>query len=206
MSSLNYKKTYFFNSYSRINNMPFKNSIEIAFIGYSNSGKSSAINSLTDQKKLARCSKTPGRTQLINFFEVVSGFRIVDLPGYGYAESPLSAKIKWQKIIYLYLEQRKFLKGLVLLMDIRHPLKILDQEIINIAINNNIPILVLLTKCDKITVIKQKVKLQIVYKKLNMLLDSFQIELFSSLKKIGIKKLILKLNDWYQCNKNKSIK
>lgn len=202
MYSLNYKKTYFFNSYSEINSMPFKDSIEIAFVGYSNSGKSSAINALTNQKKLARCSKTPGRTQLINFFEVVSGFRIVDLPGYGYAKSSLSVKVKWQKTVSLYLNKRSSLKGLVLLMDIRYPLKILDQEVISIAINNNIPMLVLLTKCDKITFFKQKIQFQIVCDKLKMLLDSVQIELFSSLKKIGIKKLIFKLNDWYYYNNN----
>jgi len=197
---LNYKQTKFFKSYSKIHHIEIQDGFEIAFIGYSNSGKSSSINSLTCQKKLARFSKTPGRTQLINFFEVVSDFRIVDLPGYGYAKAPILVREKWEKIVYNYLEKREQLKGLVLLMDIRYPLKKLDYKIIDIAIRNNISILVLLTKCDKIKVHQQKIQLQIVYKKLCSLLDNFQIELFSSTKKIGIKKLELKLNYWYNQN------
>ncbi|QNS01628.1 MAG: YihA family ribosome biogenesis GTP-binding protein [Buchnera aphidicola (Pentalonia nigronervosa)] len=200
MRSLNYQKTYFFNSYSRISDMPLKSSIEIAFAGYSNSGKSSAINVLTNQKKLARASKTPGRTQLINFFEVVSGFRIVDLPGYGYAKAALEMKNKWQKTVYFYLSQRKFLKGLVLLMDIRCPIKILDEKIINMMIKNNIPILILLTKCDKVTFTYQQIQLRKVYEKLKTSLYFFKIELFSSTKKIGVKQLMLQINNWYFFN------
>jgi len=175
--------------------------IEIAFIGYSNSGKSSAINSLTNKKKLARCSKTPGRTQLINFFQVVSNFRIVDLPGYGYAKCPISIKLKWEKLIYSYLKTRKSLKGLVFLMDIRNPLKVYDQYIINIALDQNIPMFILLTKCDKLTLSQQKIQFQIVYAKLKVFLQEVKIELFSSFKKIGIKKLQSQLNIWYQMYK-----
>ncbi|MBZ2279846.1 ribosome biogenesis GTP-binding protein YihA/YsxC, partial [Buchnera aphidicola] len=89
----------------------YKDGCEIAFFGYSNSGKSSVINALTNQKKLARSSKIPGRTQLINFFEVVSGFRIVDLPGYGYSTAPIYLKLKWCKLLYNYLEKRCPLKA-----------------------------------------------------------------------------------------------
>ncbi|CAL4326488.1 ribosome biogenesis GTP-binding protein YihA/YsxC [Buchnera aphidicola] len=202
MKSLDYKKTKFFKSYSNIHDIETQDGFEVAFVGYSNSGKSSAINSLTGQKKLARFSKTPGRTQLINFFKVVSDFRIVDLPGYGYAKAPILVRKKWEKKVYNYLEQRIQLKSLVLLMDIRYPLKKLDQKIINIAKNNKISILILLTKCDKITVNQQKIQLHMVYKQLDSLLDFFQIELFSSTKKIGIKKLELQLNDWYNQNFN----
>ncbi|WAI03354.1 ribosome biogenesis GTP-binding protein YihA/YsxC [Buchnera aphidicola (Myzus persicae)] len=197
MNSLNYNKTKFFKSYSQIDEIEFQNGIEIGFIGYSNSGKSSAINSLTNQKKLARFSKTPGRTQLINFFEVVPGFRIVDLPGYGYANAPVLIKKKWQKRVYNYLEQRQQLRSLVLLMDIRRPLKKLDQKIIHIAIHHKISMLVLLTKCDKLVINEQKIQFKKVYEELKSLSDSFQIELFSAYKKIGIKKLQLKLNHWY---------
>ena len=110
MSIINYNKTFFLKSISKISDINIEHGIEIAFIGYSNSGKSSAINFLTNQKKLARCSKKPGCTQLINFFQVISNFRIVDLPGYGYANCPISIKLTWERLIYNYLKQRKFLK------------------------------------------------------------------------------------------------
>lgn len=198
MNILNYHKTKFLKSFSKITDIEFQDGIEIAFIGYSNSGKSSAINALTNQKKLARFSKIPGRTQLINFFEVVSGFRIVDLPGYGYAQVPSLIKNKLKKIIYNYLETRRQLKCLVLLMDIRHPLKLLDEKIINVAIHNKISILLLLSKCDKLKINQQKIQFYKVCKKLNLLKDSFQVQLFSSSKKIGIKELKLNLNQWYE--------
>ncbi|ANZ22627.1 GTP-binding protein [Buchnera aphidicola (Diuraphis noxia)] len=199
MHLLNYHKTKFLKSYSKTNDIEIQDGIEIGFFGYSNSGKSSVINSLTNQKKLARFSKIPGRTQLINVFEVVSGFRIVDLPGYGYSEVPLFLKNKIKKMIYNYLEKRTQLKCLVLLMDIRHPFKVLDQDIINIAIYNKIFVLVLLNKCDKFKKNQQRIQLCKVYKKLHVLLKkSFQVQLFSSLKKIGIKELKLNLNTFYQ--------
>lgn len=198
MNIINYNKTCFLKSVSQISDINIEYGVEIAFIGYSNSGKSSAINSLTNQKKLARSSKTPGRTQLINFFEVVNNFRIVDLPGYGYAKCPISIKLKWEKLIDSYLKKRKPLKGLVFLMDIRNPLKFYDKHIINIALEKNIPILVLLTKCDKLTSSQQKIQFQIVHKKLKFFLKEFHIQLFSSFKKIGIKKLQSQLNIWYK--------
>lgn len=116
------------------------------FAGRSNAGKSSALNTLTNQKSLARTSKTPGRTQLINLFEVADGKRLVDLPGYGYAEVPEEMKRKWQRALGEYLEKRQSLQGLVVLMDIRHPLKDLDQQMIEWAVDSNIAVLVLLTK------------------------------------------------------------
>lgn len=198
MIILNYNKTFFLKSISNISDIQIEHGIEIAFVGYSNSGKSSAINALTNQKKLARFSKTPGRTQLINLFQVTSDFRIVDLPGYGYAKAPLLIKIKWQNMIYSYLKNSRSLKGLVLLTDIRYPLKILDQDIISMALNCKIPILLLLTKCDKFTINNQKIQFQKVHEKLEKFLNELHIQLFSSLKKIGIEKLKSKLNFWYE--------
>ncbi|WP_348769370.1 ribosome biogenesis GTP-binding protein YihA/YsxC [Buchnera aphidicola] len=198
MSIIDYNKTFFLKSVSKISKINIEYGIEVAFVGYSNSGKSSAINALTNQKKLARCSKTPGSTQLINFFQVINNFRIVDLPGYGYAKCPILIKLKWEKLIYNYLKNRKFLKGLVLLMDIRNPLKVYDQNIINIILDQNIPVFILLTKCDKLTLSQQKIQFQTVYKRLQVLLKEFQIEFFSSSKKIGIRKLQFQLNSWYK--------
>jgi len=194
---LNYHKTKFLKSFSQITNIDIQDGFEIAFIGYSNSGKSSVINSLTNQKKLARSSKTPGRTQLINFFEVLPDFRIVDLPGYGYTTAPEFVRKIWEKRIYHYLESRKQLKYLILSMDIRYPLKILDLKIINVLINLKKSVLVLLNKCDKFGIHAQNHQLQVVTKQLLLLSNNFQVQLFSSTKKIGIKKLQLILNRYY---------
>ncbi|CAL4324967.1 Probable GTP-binding protein EngB [Buchnera aphidicola (Protaphis terricola)] len=198
MYIINYNKTFFLKSAAKISEINIKHGIEIAFIGYSNTGKSSAINFLTNQKKLAKCSKTPGRTQLINFFQVLQDFRIVDLPGYGYSKCPVSIKLKWENLIYNYLNKRKPLRGLIFLMDIRNPLKLHDKNIINIILKNKLPVLVLLTKCDKLTLGQQKIQFQIVYNKLKYLLNNFDIELFSSFKKVGISKLKYQLNFWYK--------
>lgn len=198
MNLLNFHKTKFLKSYAKVADIDIQDGIEIAFFGCSNSGKSSAINALTNQNKLARCSKLPGRTQLINFFEVSSDFRIVDLPGYGYSKVSLLIKNKLKKIIYNYLKTRKQLKCLILLMDIRYPFKTLDQKIINIAMQNKIFVLVLLSKCDKVKIYQQNIQFKKVYEKLNLLLKNFfQIQLFSSHKKIGIRELEQKLNHWY---------
>lgn len=125
---------------------------EVAFAGRSNAGKSSAINKLTGNKKLARTSKTPGRTQLINFFslETDKELRLVDLPGYGYAKVPIATKLKWQENLAQYLHQRQTLRGLVLLMDIRHPLQEFDTMMLNWGLESQMPVHVLLTKSDKL--------------------------------------------------------
>ena len=134
-----------------IRRLPADSGIEVAFAGRSNAGKSSALNTLTNQRGLARISKTPGRTQLINVFEVAENRRLIDLPGYGFAKVPLEMKIKWQKALAEYLEKRMSLKGLVILMDIRHPMKDLDVDLIVWANDCNLPVLALLTKADKVS-------------------------------------------------------
>ncbi len=124
---------------------------EVAFVGRSNVGKSSAINRLTGQKSLARTSKTPGRTQQIIFFTLDDKMRLVDLPGYGYAKVPLSIKKQWQQHIEAYFSERLSLKGLVLPVDIRHDLTPLDEQMLVYCQDRALPTLILLTKADKLT-------------------------------------------------------
>ncbi|MFP2241072.1 ribosome biogenesis GTP-binding protein YihA/YsxC [Pseudescherichia vulneris] len=197
MTTLNYQQTHFILSAPDIRHLPSDTGIEVAFAGRSNAGKSSALNTLTNQKGLARTSKTPGRTQLINLFEVVEGKRVVDLPGYGYAEVPEEMKLKWQRALGEYLEKRLCLKGLVVLMDIRHPLKDLDKQMIEWAVDSNIEILVLLTKADKLASGARKAQLNTVREAVQAFNGDIQVEAFSSLKKIGVDKLRQKLDTWY---------
>lgn len=197
MSGWNYHITYFVTSAPDIRHLPADTGIEVAFAGRSNAGKSSALNALTNQKNLARTSKTPGRTQLINLFQVAEGFRLVDLPGYGYAQVPEEMKKKWQQALAEYLQKRNSLKGLVLLMDIRHPMKDLDQSMIQWSVKTGISVLILLTKADKLSTSARKTQLNMVREAVNsMSSEMIQIEIFSSLKKFGIDKLRQKLDNW----------
>lgn len=134
---------------------------------------------------MARTSKTPGRTQLINLFEVTDGVRLVDLPGYGYAEVPEEMKRKWQKALGEYLQKRNCLKGLVVLMDIRHPLKDLDQQMIQWAVDVNLPVMLLLTKADKLASGARKAQLNMVREAVLPFMGDIQVETFSSLKNLG---------------------
>lgn len=124
---------------------------EVAVVGRSNSGKSSALNCVTGMRKLARVSKTPGRTQLINFFEVAPGRRFVDLPGYGFARVPADVQRKWQMLVEAYFEERRSLVGLMITVDIRRGLMELDQTMLAWAGRLEIPTLLLLTKADKLS-------------------------------------------------------
>ncbi|ATY92941.1 ribosome biogenesis GTP-binding protein YihA/YsxC [Pectobacterium atrosepticum] len=193
----NYHMTRFIISAPDIRHLETDNGIEVAFAGRSNAGKSSALNTLTNQKSLARTSKTPGRTQLINLFQVAEGVRLVDLPGYGYAEVPEQMKIKWQRALGEYLQKRNSLKGLVVLMDIRHPLKDLDQQMILWAVDVKLPVLVLLTKADKLASGARKAQLNMVREAVLPFMGDIQVEAFSSLKKIGVDKLQQKLDNWF---------
>ena len=166
--------------------LPEDSGIEVAFAGRSNAGKSSALNTLTNQRGLARVSKTPGRTQLINIFEVAPNRRLVDLPGYGFAKVPIEMKKKWQKALGEYLEKRECLKGLVILMDIRHPLKDLDMDLIQWAADSDLPILALLTKCDKLSQGKRSAEVLQVKKALSSLNADITVQAFSSLKYTGL--------------------
>ncbi|MFH4665601.1 ribosome biogenesis GTP-binding protein YihA/YsxC [Vibrio cidicii] len=194
---IHYQNTHFITSAPDIRHLPADEGIEIAFAGRSNAGKSSALNRLTNQKSLAKTSKTPGRTQLINLFKVTDGCHIVDLPGYGFAQVPLEMKQKWQRSLGEYLQKRACLQGLVVLMDIRHPMKDLDQQMIAWAIESRIPVQVLLTKADKLKSGARKAELL----KIRQLAATFggdvQVDLFSSLKGIGVDQLRAKLDEWF---------
>jgi GTP-binding protein len=179
-----------------IRRLPNDSGIEVAFAGRSNAGKSSALNTLTNQRGLARISKTPGRTQLINVFEVAENRRLIDLPGYGFAKVPLEMKKKWQKALGEYLEKREALKGLVVLMDIRHPLKDLDLDLIHWAADSELPVLVLLTKCDKLSQGKRSAEVLSVKKALAPLDADIKVQAFSSLKRTGADQANSVICDW----------
>ena len=123
---------------------------EVAFAGRSNAGKSSVLNQLSGNRRTAKVSKTPGRTQLLNFFDVRQGGRLVDLPGYGYAKATVNAQQQWQKAVNHYLSYRDSLVGLVLVMDIRHPNQPFDEDMLNWAKESELPIHILLNKADKL--------------------------------------------------------
>nr|WP_232351380.1 MULTISPECIES: ribosome biogenesis GTP-binding protein YihA/YsxC [unclassified Gilliamella] len=194
---LNYAKTHFILSAPDITHLPIDTGVEIAFAGRSNAGKSSALNTLTNQKALARTSKTPGRTQLINLFEVEENCRLVDLPGYGYAQVPEAIKRKWQKSLGEYLQKRESLKGLIVLMDIRHPLKDLDQQMIEWAVSVNIPVMLLLTKADKLASGAQKKQVNMVKEAILPFQGDITVAPFSSPKRIGLDALKQKLDEWF---------
>ena len=182
---MNFNQTSFLTSAATLKDCPEQSLAEVAFAGRSNAGKSSAINTLCNQSRLARISKTPGRTQLINFFVVEYGKYLVDLPGYGFAKVPLEVKNKWQFELEQYLRKREALCGVVLLSDIRHPLKEFDRMMINWAVQSQLPLHLLLTKADKLkrgaaqnTLLKIKRELE------NH--NEVSMQLFSSLKNTGV--------------------
>lgn len=146
-----FQKLQFLTSAAELHQLPADNGLEIAFAGRSNAGKSTALNILSRQRQLARASKTPGRTQLINLFTLADDVRLVDLPGYGYAQVPEEIKRRWQQTLGDYLSSRQCLQGLVLLSDIRHPLKSIDQGLLVWANQRQLKVLLLLTKADKLS-------------------------------------------------------
>lgn len=194
---INYQKASFLTSAPDIKALPADTGIEVAFAGRSNAGKSSALNTLTRQKSLARTSKTPGRTQLINTFALGEDQRLIDLPGYGYAQVPLEVKLKWQKSLSEYLVKRDSLKGLVVLMDIRHPLKDLDQDLIHWAVQSQLPVLLLLTKADKLSPGPRKKVLMEVREASLAFMGDVTVQVFSSLNKLGLTELEQQLDQWF---------
>ncbi len=200
VEKMNYRVAKFLHSAAKLTQLPKDSGIEVAFAGRSNAGKSTALNSLTDQRGLARASKTPGRTQLINLFGLTEDKRLVDLPGYGYAKVSLEVKKRWQQTLAQYLQQRTCLAGLVLLSDIRHPLKELDLNMLDWAIAEGLEVHLLLSKADKLqsgaqksTLLKVKKELKQRYPDANLI----QMQTFSSLKKVGLDILKNRLDGWF---------
>ncbi|WP_143870804.1 ribosome biogenesis GTP-binding protein YihA/YsxC [Catenovulum sediminis] len=202
---VNYHTAKFLISAPSIEALSEDSGYEVAFAGRSNAGKSSALNTLTAQKGLARTSKTPGRTQLINVFSLDDERRLVDLPGYGFAKVPLAVKEKWQKSLGEYLQKRECLVGLVVLMDIRHPMKDLDQDLIYWAVDSQLPVLVLLTKADKLKQGARNATLKQIREASLAFCGDVSVELFSSLKGTGVKQLTQKLDDWFEVSKSEDL-
>jgi len=194
-----YRGAQFEISAAQLTQLPADQGIEVAFAGRSNAGKSSAINKITCQKSLARTSKTPGRTQLINFFKMDEHRRLVDLPGYGYAKVSEDIKRRWQQTMEQYLATRQSLKGLILLMDIRHPLKEIDQQLLSWSWSVGMPTHVLLTKADKLKTGQAKNTLLRVRKEIsdNDAKGLTSVQLFSALKGTGLDETYAVLNAWF---------
>ncbi|WFF40971.1 YihA family ribosome biogenesis GTP-binding protein [Salinicola endophyticus] len=194
----NYQTARFLISAPKLALCPPDDGIEIAFAGRSNAGKSSAINALTQQNALARTSKTPGRTQLINFFGLENGdtLRLVDLPGYGYAKVPEAMKKEWQSHLADYLRRRSGLAGLILLMDVRHPLSDFDIQLLELADARELPVHILLTKADKLKQGPAKASLQQVKRQLAEWEDLVSVQLFSALKRQGLDQTYAVMDRW----------
>ena len=192
---INFSQTCFQTSAATLEDCPADSAAEVAFTGRSNAGKSSAINSITGVPRLARISKTPGRTQLINFFLIEENKYLIDLPGYGYAKVPLETKDKWQFELERYLRRREALVGLILLSDIRHPLKKFDQMMVEWSKQSDLPLHLLLTKADKLKRGAAQNTLLKVEKELADF-DNVSVQLFSALRHVGIDSTRKVLTDW----------
>lgn len=176
----------FLTSAASLSQLPPDSGAEVAFVGRSNAGKSSALNVIAGVKKLAKVSNTPGRTQLINIFAINATMRLVDLPGFGYAKVPQEVKERWQKTLARYLEQRVSLKGLILLMDCRHPLKEIDQAFLRWSAQRQLPVHVLLTKADKLSKAQALQTLRQIKPSIALLHPEASVQLFSATHKLGV--------------------
>jgi GTP-binding protein len=191
-----YRRARFLTSAARLAQAPPDTGLEVAFAGRSNAGKSSAINALCGQRGLARTSKTPGRTQLLNFFELDEQRRLVDLPGYGYAAVAVPIRTQWQGAVADYVERRRSLQGLIILSDIRHPLKDIDRQLIDWAAHLGRPVHVLLTKADKLGRGKATATLAATRKALQDYPTGPTAQLFSAVAGHGVEALATVLDAW----------
>ncbi len=183
--------------------LPPARGAEIAFVGRSNAGKSSALNALARRKRIAFVSKTPGRTQHINFFRVGDDRFLVDLPGYGYAAVPAAARAHWDELIGGYLQTRSCLRGVVLIMDARHPLTELDQKLLAWLKPTGRPVHVLLSKSDKLSRQTANATLKSVAATLQRDYAHCSVQLFSSTRKTGIAEATAKVQTWLSGDRHK---
>jgi len=195
---LNYNNAVFITSANLLTQLPTASRAEVAFAGRSNAGKSSALNAITNIRSLARTSKTPGRTQLLNYFQIAEHSFLVDLPGYGYAKVPGAIQAHWEKTLSEYIETRQELCGIVLIMDIRHPLRDFDQQMISWVTSQNLPMHILLTKSDKLTRGAAANTLLQVRKTLAIYGEIVSVQLFSAQSKTGVDDARAKLNSWFE--------
>ncbi|SCY64533.1 cell division checkpoint GTPase YihA [Nitrosospira sp. Nl5] len=197
-----FQHTTFYTTANHLRDLPPADGVEIAFAGRSNAGKSSAINSLTNRGRLAFVSKTPGRTQHINFFQLGSGRFLVDLPGYGYAKVPAEIRQHWEHLLSTYLQTRESLHGMVLIMDVRHPLTPLDRRMLAWFSATGKPVHVLLTKSDKLS---REQAGKIFRNVLSFLRETYpqsSVQLFSSMTKEGVDEATAVLGNWLGLDTN----
>ena len=195
MNDKRYHKAVYLYSAHQLTQLPDDTGKEIVFAGRSNAGKSSVINALARQKSLARTSRAPGRTRQINFFDVGADMRLVDLPGYGYARAPDSLRQHWGQLINAYLERRRCLAGLVLIVDIRRCLTELDRQMLDWCENKALPVHVLLNKADKLS---RSAAGQSLITVENSLKENAGVQLFSAAKKHGLEELYRVLDMWLE--------
>lgn len=195
-----YHQAKFLISAAKLSQTPADNGMEAAFAGRSNAGKSSALNILCQQKALARTSKTPGRTQLLNFFSIDEQRRLVDLPGYGFAKVSEQVKKQWQQALADYLENRSSLRGVILLVDVRHPMKEFDRQMLEWSNQIGLPVHILLTKADKLGRGAGAKNLQQVRNEIGPFGDGVTAQLFSALKRQGIDEAHQVLDSWLELN------
>lgn len=196
-----FQNAAFYTSVSDVRHLPIHAGVEVAFAGRSNAGKSSAINVLTQRNRLAFVSKTPGRTQLINFFKLDDERYLVDLPGYGYAKTPPAIRLHWEQLLGQYLQKRSALHGLVLIMDIRHPLKPLDLQMLNWFRPTGKAIHILLTKSDKLSKQRANITLKEVACFLKNNYPNCSVQLFSSLNATGLTEACEVIENWLDMKK-----
>jgi GTP-binding protein len=187
----------FYTTVGELRQLPAPDQVEIAFAGRSNAGKSSAINSLTNRSRLAFVSKTPGRTQNLNFFQLDTGF-LVDLPGYGYAKVPPEVRRHWEGLLSTYLQTRESLHGMVLIMDVRHPLTPLDRQMLDWFSPTGKPVHILLTKSDKLSRQQAQKTLSSVRALLREAYAQCSVQLFSSLTREGVEEAATLLETWLE--------
>lgn len=201
-----YQQAHYLKSAPNLNHCPVDEGIEVAFAGRSNAGKSSALNVITSQKSLAKTSKTPGRTQLINFFECDDQRKLVDLPGYGYAKVNIETKRNWEQSLSEYIEKREALKGLMMMVDCRMPPTEIDLNLLDWTLSLELPVHVLLTKSDKL---KKGPAQNSLLKFRQLLTEQYPhatSQLFSSLKRQGLEEVWVKLDEWMDYQRPEKLK